>query len=201
MQCQTCGADLPDDASFCIECGAAATAPARTGATVVLPRPAAPAAAVICPACGASGPPDSTFCVRCGRRLGLAPTAPRPPVRPLPAGAPIARRPTPYGRRGQGRRGRGAGGSAFIPAVFLIGMGLLLFLKAPFWPALLVLIGITVFLGEATRGRYINGLRGVLWLFGIAFLVVTQRFWWPGILILMGVSVLLDTVERGSRRP
>lgn len=196
MQCKSCGADLPDDARFCIECGAHLRPAASTGETVALPR--LTEIAEICPACGAANPSEAIFCVRCGQRMSEAspasapgPGTPQRLARSAPAPAPpIAR-----------RRGRGGGHGAITGAIMLIGLGALLLLKLPFWPGILIVVGLASFLGEAMRGRYINALSSVLWLFGLAFLFMVPRLWWPGILVLVGLSVLLGLLRQSTRCP
>jgi ribosomal protein L40E len=79
MICPSCGADLPADARFCIECGTALAQPA-TDVTIKLP---ASQPAMLCRNCGAPNPADAIFCVRCGRRhseLARSRLRPLPPV-------------------------------------------------------------------------------------------------------------------------
>ena len=60
MRCAACGADNPEAAKFCIQCGAALAA--------------------ICPACGHRNPPAARFCMECGSPLDGAAPQPRPRV-------------------------------------------------------------------------------------------------------------------------
>lgn len=66
MQCPQCQADNPDQAKFCLECGARLQA--------------------VCPQCGAALPPQAKFCFECGAKIGAPPAAPAPA--PVPAGPP-----------------------------------------------------------------------------------------------------------------
>ena len=59
MQCANCNAQNPDDAKFCLECGAAL---ARK-----------------CSRCGASNPPSAKFCGECGSRLPVVASVSRTP--------------------------------------------------------------------------------------------------------------------------
>lgn len=199
MKCPSCGADLPADAQFCIECGAEVGQAASTGATVQLPR--ASRTAVPCPACGASNPTFAVYCVRCGQRLSDPP--PPPAVVPDPWRNLAPPSPQPQYVRGHHRRRHraGRGWEGATGAVFLIGLGALLLLKMPFWPGILIIVGVTAFVSEALRGRYFNGLSSIIWTFGIAFLIMVPRLWWPGILVLAGVSMLIEMVRRSTCRP
>lgn len=191
MHCQSCGAELPDDARFCIECGADVVA-AATGPTRQLPRLSAEA--VACRSCGAPNPDFAVFCVRCGQ-----PMAQPAPVPQLATPQSLASPTRPRARRRARRRGgawEGASG-----ALFLIGLAALFLLKLPFWPGILIVIGLTAFISEAGRGRYYNGLSSVIWLFGLAFLFMVPRLWWPGMLVIVGLNILLDVLRRALRRP
>jgi ABC-type oligopeptide transport system substrate-binding subunit/class 3 adenylate cyclase/tetratricopeptide (TPR) repeat protein len=54
MQCPTCETDNPEQARFCLKCGARLVQ--------------------LCPACAAELPPHAEFCISCGAKLGGAPT-------------------------------------------------------------------------------------------------------------------------------
>lgn len=80
ITCPNCGAELPDDAVFCDQCGASL---GSIGASVVAPAPA-PVVAMpreenVCPQCGAPTIPGEAFCDNCGASLAApavaAPTA------------------------------------------------------------------------------------------------------------------------------
>ena len=64
MQCPQCQAENPDQAKFCLECGAKLQA--------------------VCPECGAALPPAAKFCFECGAKVGV-PAAPPPPPSMAPA--------------------------------------------------------------------------------------------------------------------
>jgi len=66
MQCPQCQAENPDQAKFCLECGAKLQA--------------------VCPQCGAALPPQAKFCFECGFKIGAP--APAPPPPPTPAAPP-----------------------------------------------------------------------------------------------------------------
>ena len=54
--CAKCGAQLPEDAKFCLNCGE--KVPEKTAETPV-----------VCPKCGVHLPPDAKFCLECGTKL------------------------------------------------------------------------------------------------------------------------------------
>lgn len=107
MICPNCGARQPENAPFCMECGAAIRPTAPGGYAPPPPgdypptRPAPMAGAnpgpgrgdaVACANCGAQLEPDSAFCDMCGARV--APAQPQPPT-PVPPGREYAA-PPPY---------------------------------------------------------------------------------------------------------
>jgi hypothetical protein len=96
------------------------------------------------------------------------------------------------------RRSR-AGWEAGGLAIALISLGVLLLLKAPFLPAVLVAMGINDLVRNASRGKIARGIRNVLWLFGLAFLFFMPKLFFPGILVLVGINILLEMILR--RRP
>ena len=53
VRCPRCGQENPDEARFCLHCGAQL--------------------AISCPGCGAVQPPGARFCPECGRAVGAAP--------------------------------------------------------------------------------------------------------------------------------
>lgn len=193
MHCQSCGADLPDDARFCIECGADVGPAASTGATVQLPRQAA-ATAIACRSCGAANPDYAVYCVRCGR----------PVAEPahVPGGTPQSLAPSGSGwAPGQGRSGPSGVWGGVVGAIFMIGLAALFLLKLPFWPGILIVAGVVAFVSEAARGRYFKGLSSVIWLFGLAFLFMVPRLWWPGMFAIIGLNILIDMLRRSLRQP
>lgn len=83
----------------------------------------------------------------------------------------------------------------------LIGVGLLLFLKLPFWPMILVVVGIATYVREVARGRIRQAFSSTIWLFGIAFLISVPRLLVPGLIILVGVSILLNLAKQRTNWP
>jgi hypothetical protein len=195
MNCPSCAAELPADARFCVECGAEVLV-ASTGATTALPRYADPGPP--CPACGAVGPEGADYCVRCGRRLADPLHVPPPPA-PVMATRPPRLRPAmaaPPLMRHRRRRWQHVGGP-----VFLIGLGMLFLLKLPFFPAILVVAGLSMFVSAAARGSITDGFRHAFWLFGLALLFTIPRLWVPIMVVLIGLNVLFDVMCRAARRP
>ncbi|PDV97202.1 zinc ribbon domain-containing protein [Candidatus Chloroploca asiatica] len=191
MRCQACGADLPDEAAFCIECGTPTERPGVTGATVVLPKTSDPNV-ITCAACGAYNPPYAVFCVRCGQRLGdpaAMPTRSSPPIIDLEPTRDLAAPPAPAQPWAQPAT------DAIAAVIFLVGLALLFFTRQ-FWPGILVVVGLTSFVSEALRGRYFNGLNSIIWLFGLALLFTIPRIFLPGILVLIALTVAVDWLRR-----
>jgi ribosomal protein L40E len=201
MQCHSCGADLPEDARFCIECGADVSRQASTGATVALPR-VTEQPQLACNACGAANPSFAVFCVRCGRRIGEPYTAPAPPMRRDPdLGQPrdMSYSPPPPPFTAPRSKSPGAESAGFI--IFLVGLAALFFTRMPIWPNILVVIGISSFISEIIRGRAYQAFSGVLWLFGLAFLFTVPRLFFPGILVLVALSIMLGFARKALRIP
>ncbi len=167
MKCPSCDAELPDDARFCIECGATLDK-ASIGPTVHLR--AEEGAPAMCAACGASNPAHAIFCVRCGSGMGdpaPRPAAPRQAIGgDVIQGAPVL--PT-FSQRPRQRAHRRDWEAASM-AIFLIGLGVLL-LSGAFWPGILIVVGLSSFVQVAGKGRVAEGLRNTFWLFGLAFLL------------------------------
>lgn len=182
MTCPSCGADLPKDAHFCIECGVAVR-PAATDATIKLP---ARAEALACRACGAANPPDAIFCVRCGRRHG-APVYGR-----IDAPAPLAPPPALPRRMRAGRRA-----GPLLPAIALIGLGLpLLVGKVFFWQGALILLGAILFMHEASHGRTRAGLSVLTLALGLILALSMARLFLPIVLITGAALLLINLVRR-----
>ncbi len=190
MKCPSCGADLPAEAQFCIECGTNLGSVANTGATVYLPRAAK--TAVPCRACGTANADFAVFCVYCGRRLD----DPVPQSAPPPLQYPTLPRLRLAPSRQQQHNPK-----SVIGALFLIGIGGLFLLKLPFWPGILFLVGATLFISESLRGRSFNGLNSLLWLCGLGLLIALPNLWCSNVLLLIGLSVLFDIVRRRAGRP
>jgi hypothetical protein len=174
MNCPSCGAELPADAQFCIECGAEVAPKASTGATTILPRPAPP-------------PRPPAYAPRPSPRPG--PPTFRPPARgPYPAPA----RPRRMRRGAAGRLGA---------AVLLIGIGLLMLFKLPFWPLFLLVAGLAAFVHMAARGRPAAGVGAALLLFCAFFLSRIPRLFVPGVLVLAGLALMAGLGRRWRRWP
>jgi DNA-directed RNA polymerase subunit RPC12/RpoP len=213
MKCSTCDAELPDDARFCVECGTPVER-GSTGPTERLPEPPREhEGGLRCPNCGVANPSFALYCVNCGRALaaaqeqrevGAAPTvapareaaalpeAPQPLAPPVPPAVP---QPVAATRRRHdpGRWGGPIGG------LFLIGLAFL-FVTRTFWPGILILVGLTGFLGALAAGEGRKGLLPLLFMGGLAFLFVTKTIL-PGILVLLGVMAIAGTaLARGRGR-
>ena len=83
--CPNCGAQQPDGAAFCDECGAqlGGLAPAAAPPVAAPAQPIPTAGAATCPTCGVPVTPGEPFCNNCGAAVG-APV----PVPPSPVAAP-----------------------------------------------------------------------------------------------------------------
>lgn len=87
--CPNCGAQQPEGAAFCDECGAALQAPQVVSSTPpVMGQARTVVAANICPVCGAQTSPQDPFCTNCGASLRDAPEVPAAPL-PQPFGATV----------------------------------------------------------------------------------------------------------------
>ncbi len=99
MQCPQCHAENPEQAKFCLECGAKLQAG--------------------CPQCGAALPPAAKFCFECGARLAAPP--PSPP--PAPAPDPLVERlkrlvPKEYAERLLATKGQAGGDRRLVTILF-----------------------------------------------------------------------------------
>lgn len=188
MNCAHCGAELPADARFCIECGAE-TGAAATGATVKIDTADYE---VRCGRCGTANPRGAVFCVNCGQRLvpdiGADPDDgnrqhPAPATLPPVESAPAAKK----------RRWRRSN-DGFAGGLFLIGLALL-FLTGTFWPGILVLVGLSGLLASVGRGDLRDGISGFVFMAGLAFIFAVDLFW-PGILVVVGLAAIARTLVR-----
>lgn len=176
MDCPNCRANLPEDALFCIECGA----PVRdvsTGPTLRLPdQPASQS----CPDCGRTNPAIARYCMTCGRMLDAA--------QPRLAAAADA-----------GSAGNVAptfGWRDLLP--WLMPVTLLLLALALFrvWPGFLIFIGVGGFVGGMSRRYWLPSLLLLAWSFGLSFLLAVPRLLIPGILALILISTLIIFASR-----
>lgn len=189
-RCGGCGAEIPADGRFCIECGQPAPA-ATTGATR---RIATAERGPTCTACDTPNPQGARFCVLCGHALADAPvlTEATPLALPDPPRAPVAL------EESATRRQSWAGAWGSSSGLFLIGLAVLAF-TGWWWPGILVLLGLTSLTGSAAAGRPSYGVYGAIWMFGLA-IIAAFNWWWPGILVLLGVMALLSSDLSGSFR-
>jgi hypothetical protein len=81
IKCPTCAEETPDDAKFCVKCGA----PAKAAEPVPPVADEAPAANKFCTSCGAKLVPGNKFCTGCGAEVGAPPKA--EPAAPPPGQA------------------------------------------------------------------------------------------------------------------
>jgi hypothetical protein len=177
MRCNNCQTHIPDEALFCIECGASQRA--ATGVTTQLPQ--ATVFPKRCPSCGASNPQAADFCMICAQPLGrqLAPVAARSNSAPIPAS----------------RRTSRLNLDHVAGFLFLVGLALLFFSRS-FWPGILVLVGVTSFISALARGRLQDGIGGLIWMLGLAFLFAVPKLFFPGILVLIALSMVLHKIFR-----
>ena len=203
MRCEKCGAEIPADGKFCIECGTLVSQ-AATGATERLPDYAGGAQ---CASCGTRNPPGAAFCVTCGRALGARPVAeavanplPIPPAdAPLIPIPPTSVEAAPVARPQRGGFNVQWGG--IMGGIWLIGIAVLA-VTGWWWPGIMVLVGISALVGGLEAGgsweQRWGAFQGAIWTFGIAVLAVTG-WWWPGIMVLVGLSAILGAITRNNR--
>jgi hypothetical protein len=81
-------------------------------------------------------------------------------------------------------------------AILLIGLGVLFLVEGiPFWPWILLVIGLAGLPESVAQKGLWAGLQGLVWMGGLAVLFATGQFW-PGILILIGFSMLAGALVR-----
>ncbi len=81
-------------------------------------------------------------------------------------------------------------------AILLIGLGVLFLVDSiPFWPWILVVLGLAGLPESLAQEGLWAGLQGLVWMAGLAVLFATGKFW-PGILILIGFSTLAGALVR-----
>jgi hypothetical protein len=81
----------------------------------------------------------------------------------------------------------------------LIGMAVLLANNA-LWPGLLILIGVSIFIGQVASGRPTKGINSLFWLGGIAMLLATGTVW-PGFFVLFLIYAIFNGLFGGHRHP
>ena len=80
--------------------------------------------------------------------------------------------------------------------ILLIGLGVLFLVNSiPFFPWILLVVGLASLPGSIAREGLWAGLQGFVWLGGLAVLFATGLLW-PGILILIGLSTLAGALVR-----
>jgi ribosomal protein L40E len=199
MLCPTCSASIPNDAQFCIECGAPITHVA-SGATQRI----AAEQGLACQQCQASNPAHATFCVRCGVRLREA-FLPSPSFQTVPSDGNLASRsvPPPIAPHQHANQANQQGTIFGLPApmldgiacgIFLIGLSLLM-MRGIMWPGIILLGGLCLLLTSIGRERYTEGIKICIWTAGLAFFL-SSKWIWPGILLLIGVNFLIDTLQK-----
>lgn len=199
MLCPSCSASIPNDAQFCIECGASITQVA-SGITQRI----APEQGLICQNCQAHNPSHASFCVRCGIRLQEAflPSSSFQTV--ANDGSISAQQTTPPMAHSNQTNQPTLNSSLFgLPTqmldsiscgIFLIGLSLLM-MRGIMWPGIVLLGGLCLFLSTVGRERYTEALKICIWTAGLAFFL-SSKWIWPGILLLVGVSFLIDTFQK-----
>ncbi|HMP42685.1 MAG TPA: zinc ribbon domain-containing protein [Roseiflexaceae bacterium] len=214
--CPHCGATIPDDGLFCIECGRPVATPPATGATT---RIGGYDGGPLCPACGTRNPAEADFCVLCGRAMTadaltrqqaaaasqqpgpplLREVADRPRLDPLapPPAAQLPAAPVPQIERPPRRKRREIPGN-IMAAIMLFGLAALA-VTGWWWPGILVVVGTLATLQALVWGNIRETVKRALWLFGLAVLA-EYSLWWPGILVLVGLSILADTILPRRRR-
>ncbi len=98
------------------------------------------------------------------------------------------------------RTNRRRAGSPIGGAIALIGLGILLFVKAvPFWPWIIAVIALASLPDGIARAGRVAGLLPALWLIALAALIATGTLW-PGVLFLLGIPIALSAATRSRRR-
>ncbi len=168
MDCVTCGRELPANAVFCIYCAA----------PIDPPKPAD---------IGLSEAPATGATIRLDP--ATHPTVPEPAASPKPHHAARPAKP----RKAHGRPHSQRHTDLSTP-LFLIGL-VLLFWSGRFWPGILLLLGFTYFVKEASYGRQARAIKHLLFLAGLALIFFAHAFW-PGVIILI-ISSQVANHRRG----
>jgi hypothetical protein len=78
--------------------------------------------------------------------------------------------------------------------IFMIGLGVIFLFNIPFWPWILVLLGVTSVPSSIAEEGLWAGMQGFLWLVGLAIIFFTGQ--WALILVLIGLSTMLSAMVR-----
>lgn len=209
--CTRCNGESPSNAQFCIECGEAFAA--ATGPTTLLKAAACPHCnaelhdgARFCVVCGqsldggvaAQRAPQPQPTPWPQPQTHAQPRAQRAQRPPLPAASQPAQvyprvhvpsAPLPQPAVAPAHRKHHKGDIPLSKLIFFGGLAFLLFTKALFWPAILIVLGLTFIAHQAERGRFEDGLR-TAFIFGAIWLVATHPRFWPALLIIFIASRL-----------
>lgn len=180
MHCPHCNTTLPDDARFCIECGAAVRV--ATGETVRLP--GGDASTITCPHCKFINPGHARFCVYCGKPVQGSGQARATSV------------PQPKPARNESELGITLlliGAALLIPIIFR--------LPPMIWPNILMVLGIAQLIFHFQRGAIAAGMRNAIWLFGLGILFLMPRLFFPGLLLLVGLTFLMESWRWKGKAP
>lgn len=180
MHCPHCNTTLPDDARFCIECGAAVRV--ATGETVQLP--GGNASTITCPHCKFVNPGHARFCVYCGEPVQESGQA-----RPVAPSQPKS----VSGERELGITLLLIAAALLIPIIFR--------LPPMIWPNILMVLGIAQLIFHFQRGAIAAGMRNAIWLFGLGILFLMPRLFFPGLLLLVGLTFLLESWRWKGKAP
>ena len=163
---------------------------------------------VDCVTCGRELPANAVFCIYCA-----APTEPPKPAEAPATGATIrldateqlaeaepapavqshhAPRPAKPGKA-HGRP-HGQRHTDLSTPLFLIGL-VLLFWSGRFWPGILLLLGFSHLVKEASYGRQARAIKHLLFLAGLALIFFAHAFW-PGVILLI-ISSQVANHRRG----
>lgn len=159
-----------------------------------------------CPKCNYNNPEDSRFCIGCGAPFAAssapvegAATGPTQRLDPATitsaSNLPDTTVPDMTTMPTTSGSCSGHGLGKLSGAVWLIGLGILFLTKA-WWPGILLLIGLSGFMGDSQRGHQQQGLRSLIFFCGLALLFWTRLFW-PGIFFLLALTALLSPEFRG----
>lgn len=95
--------------------------------------------------------------------------------------------------------GRIITGVVFVLAGLFLVMNQFVF-KIGFFPWILLIIGIAIFLISLFSGRFFSGLTALLWFGGLCFAFYYNQII-PGLIIIIGTSIILGAINDMIRRP